>query len=267
MLRVTLFRSHASFTGLAQSVPTAAPGVVRVVAANLLGFAVDAVLDVVSLAQDGLEGIGDVVQVPIAVRRFEAGQRDPGDRCNFRKPVLRQAIHELDGVTELLDFGDGVLASSLRLSSHDGLLRFVQFRLLFREAAGYLNTVVGPPADFPFRVLYSCALPGHKPPLSRIAVQRETYRREKAALTVGSGFRLRRCVQHLTRILTPRNQAVNTFFRRRKRNVCRAPKEQINQLLRIPLFFQERMTHYARTVKASNHKGLRDLTAFLTGLA
>ena len=57
------------------------------------------------------------------------------------------------------------------LISHDGLLRFVQFRLLFREAAGYLNTVVGPPADFPFRVLYSCALPGHKPTLSRTAGQ------------------------------------------------------------------------------------------------
>ena len=84
------------------------------------------------------------------------------------------------------------------LTSHDGLLTFVQFRPLFREAAGYLNTVSGPPADFPRRVLYSCALPGHRPLLSRITGQRKTYGREKAALTFGSGFRLTRCVQHLT---------------------------------------------------------------------
>ena len=68
----------------------------------------------------------------------------------------------------------------------------------------------------------------HAPSRSLIGGQKK-YRR-----SVGSGFRLRRCVQHLTRTLTPRNQAINTFFRRRKRNVCRAPKEQINQLLRIP---------------------------------
>lgn len=33
---------------------------------------------------------------------------------------------------------------------------------LFKEAAGRFNTVTGPPADFPLRVLYSCAPPGHK---------------------------------------------------------------------------------------------------------
>lgn len=73
--------------------------------------------------------------------------------------------------------------------NHDELLRFVPFRLLFREAAGCLNTVVGPPAVFPFRVLYSCAPPGHR--------KRET---QKNHLADGSGFRLRRCVQHLTQI-------------------------------------------------------------------
>ena len=29
------------------------------------------------------------------------------------------------------------------------------------RVAGYLNTARRRPADFPFRVLYSCALPGH----------------------------------------------------------------------------------------------------------
>lgn len=32
---------------------------------------------------------------------------------------------------------------------------------LFREVAGYLNTAHRPPANFPRRVLYGCALPGH----------------------------------------------------------------------------------------------------------
>ena len=38
----------------------------------------------------------------------------------------------------------------------------VEIRLLLREAAGCFNTVVGPPAAFPFRVLYDCAPPGHR---------------------------------------------------------------------------------------------------------
>lgn len=41
-------------------------------------------------------------------------------------------------------------------------LEIVQFRLLFREAAGRLNTALGRPAVFPRRVLYGCAPPGHK---------------------------------------------------------------------------------------------------------
>ena len=47
------------------------------------------------------------------------------------------------------------------VSSHDGLLVDCSSDLLFREAAGYLNTATRRPADFPFRVLYSCALPDH----------------------------------------------------------------------------------------------------------
>lgn len=43
-----------------------------------------------------------------------------------------------------------------------------------------------PLAAFPLRVLYYCALPGH----------RETYGRKKSALSVGSGYRFRRCVEH-----------------------------------------------------------------------
>src|SRR5690625_1754787 len=36
------------------------------------------------------------------------------------------------------------------------------FRPLFRGAAGRLNTALGRPAVFPFRVLYGCAPPGHR---------------------------------------------------------------------------------------------------------
>ena len=96
----------------------------------------------------------------------------------------------------------------------------VQFRLLFREAAGRLNTALGRPADFPRRVLYSCAPPGHKPSLSRNAEQWKTYRREKAALTVGSGFRLEGRVQHLRRNVASRTAPVNTKARRTSRNTC-----------------------------------------------
>lgn len=47
------------------------------------------------------------------------------------------------------------------VSSHDGLLVDCSSGLLFREAAGYLNTATRRPAVFPFQVLYSCALPDH----------------------------------------------------------------------------------------------------------
>lgn len=46
-------------------------------------------------------------------------------------------------------------------SGHDGFLVVRSVRLLFREAAGYLNTATRRPTAFPLRVLYGCALPGH----------------------------------------------------------------------------------------------------------
>lgn len=43
-----------------------------------------------------------------------------------------------------------------------------------------MNTVTGPPADFPLRVLYSCVPPGHKQVLPTQLGQHETYGRKKA---------------------------------------------------------------------------------------
>jgi hypothetical protein len=88
---------------------------------------------------------------------------------------------------------------------------FVQFRPLFREAAGYLNTAARRPTDFPFRVFYSCALPGHK------TMDVKKPRLSGAGGMAACGW----CVQHLCRILVQSQHLSKTMDHTSFKQCCR----------------------------------------------
>ncbi|WP_139225302.1 hypothetical protein [Nitrosomonas sp. Nm34] len=88
------------------------------------------------------------------------------------------------------------------MTSFEIVQLIVKFRLLFREAAGRLNTAQRRPAGFPLRVLYGCMPPGYKTSLPFTLGQYKNYGRKKTACLSGAVSALRRCVQHLPRTLT-----------------------------------------------------------------
>ena len=77
---------------------------------------------------------------------------------------------------------------------------------MLREVAGYFNTVLGPPAAFPRRVLYRCTLPGHKTGACRRTNPMDV---KKPLLSAGGWPPSKRCVEHLGAMIN-QNSSLST---------------------------------------------------------
>lgn len=112
----------------------------------------------------------------------EAGLCEPGAAEAEDGEALRPDP-EAVVVVVAVGVGGGEVPLFARLAGacgHVGSLEIVRLRPLFRGAAGCLNTALGRPAVFPFRVLYGCAPPGHGE-MSPESGQHESFGHKKTA--------------------------------------------------------------------------------------